>query len=149
MRDVINQISLTTYPVCGFTTWDVFLVKTALECRQNCFISTSARLHLLNEAYATSCSAYPIDFSCLISRCQFPLVKEKNNEIDSHQYSEQLYTAFTIGHKFALCMKKIQNFKHQTFRRLAESPFAGQQVWKKAKVISVRQDRRTYFYLLE
>jgi hypothetical protein len=52
--------------------------------------------------------------------------ERQNKEIDSHQYSEQLYTAHTIGHTFVLCMKKIQNCKHPTFRRLAESPFLGQ-----------------------
>jgi hypothetical protein len=70
--------------------------------------------------------------------------ERKNKEIDSRQYSEQLYTAFTIGHKFVLCMKKIENFKHSTFRRLAESPFSGQQVGKK-NVIFFREEKRTFF----
>jgi hypothetical protein len=43
-------------------------------------------------------------------------------------------------------MKKIQNCKDPTFRRLAESPFSGKQVGKKAKVIFVREDRRTYIF---
>ena len=124
----------------------MFLVKPALECRQNCFINTSERLHLLNEAYATSSSAYSIGFSCLFFTLPSSAGERKNKEIDAHQYNEQLYTAFTIGHKFVLCMKKTQNCKHPTFRRLAESAFSGQQFGTKTKVIFVREDRRTLFF---
>ena len=60
---------------------------------------------MLNEAYATSFSAYPMDFSCLFFTLPASPGERQNKEIDSHRYSEQHYTAFTIGQKLVVSVQ--------------------------------------------